>query len=162
MNVHVDAGRFLSVASDPEERIVFDRRTNRYHLLRDSAARLWDEIGEGGTFDVETADDARETDPVAQLREAGIVEIADADAKGDRISRRSWMRRTGTFAAAAIALPLVATVTSPRLVLGQDDSGTPGTDCSLFNLESSGFNDSSGDGESSGDESGESCESGDS
>ncbi len=48
MNVRVDENRFLSVACEPEERVVFDRQEKQYHLLRESAARLWDEIGEAG------------------------------------------------------------------------------------------------------------------
>lgn len=161
MNVKVDVGRFLSVACDPEERIVFDRRENKYHLLRESAARLWDEIGEGGSFDLEaTGDEEPEVDPIAQLREAGIIEVAQASAVGsqaDSISRRSWMSRTGKFAAGAIVLPLVATVSSPSLILGNSEES--GTGCSVIDIESSGGLDSSGDGASSGDDSGDCGES---
>jgi hypothetical protein len=166
MNVSVEVGRFLSVTCDPDERIVFDRREDKYHLLRQSAARLWDEIGEGGTFDVEAVGDEPEGDPIAQLRDAGIIEIAaspGADGRGDRISRRSWMSRTGKVTAAAIVLPLVATISSPSLILGQDEeSGGPVGACSLVNAESSGGFDSSGDGESEGDDSGDVCENGES
>lgn len=164
MNVRVDVGRFLSVACDPEERIVFDRQENKYHLLRESAARLWDEIGEGGTFALEaTESETPEADPIAQLREAGILEIAEppvAEDPANRISRRSWMGRTGKVAAAAVVLPLVATVTSPSLILGNSEDSVTDMQCSLINAESSDGMDSSGDGESSGDDSGVCGESG--
>lgn len=117
MNVRVEPNRFLSVACEPDERIVFDRQETRYHLLRDSAARLWDEICEGGTFEV--AANPEEEDPIALLAEAGLVGIADDAVPADGITRRVWLRRTGKVSAAAVVLPLVASITTPRLALGQ-------------------------------------------
>lgn len=131
MNVRVDEDRYLSVACDPEERVVFDRQEKKYHLLRESAARLWDEIGEGGAFDLATVT-SEEDNPIAQLAEAGLVSI-DADQSAARtISRRVWLARTGKASAAAMVLPLVATIATPRFVLGQDgsvdDLNDPGLD----------------------------------
>ena len=132
MNVRVDEDRYLSVACEPEERVVFDRQEKKYHLLRESAARLWDEIGEGGAFDLATVT-SEEDNPITQLVEAGLVSI-DADQSAARtISRRVWLARTGKASAAAIVLPLVATIASPRFVLGQDvspveDLNDPGLD----------------------------------
>lgn len=131
MNVRVDENRFLSVACEPEERVVFDRLEKKYHLLRESAARLWDEIGEGGAFDLATVT-SEEDNPIAPLVEAGLVSI-DADQSAARaISRRVWLARTGKASAAAIVLPLVATIATPRFVLGQDvsveDLNDPGLD----------------------------------
>jgi hypothetical protein len=121
MNVRVDEDRYLSVVCEPEERVVFDRQEKKYHLLRESAARLWDEIGEGGAFDLATVT-SEEDNPIAQLVEAGLVSI-DADQSAARtISRRVWLARTGKASAAAVVLPLVATIASPRFVLGQDVS----------------------------------------
>jgi len=120
MNVRVEPHRFLSVACEPGELIVFDRKETRYHLLRDSAARLWDEIGEGGTYELAPAE-AGTVDPVTLLMEAGLVETATAD--GDAgITRRVWLRRTGKASAAAIVLPLVATISAPQLAFGQEPS----------------------------------------
>lgn len=121
MNVRVDENRFLSVACEPEERVVFDRQEKQYHLLRESAARLWDEIGEGGAFDLATVT-SEEDNPIAQLVAAGLVSI-DADQSAARgITRRVWLTRTGKVSAAAIVLPLVATIATPQFALGQDGS----------------------------------------
>lgn len=116
MNVRVEPNRFLSVACEPDERIVFDRKETKYHLLRDSAARLWDDICEGGTFEVAAGPDGNE--PLTLLAEAGLIGIDD-DASSEGITRRVWLRRTGKVSAAAVVLPLVASITTPRLVLGQ-------------------------------------------
>jgi hypothetical protein len=120
MNVRVEPNRFLSVVCEPDERIVFDRKETKYHLLRDSAARLWDDICDGGTFEV-SANPSEEQDPVALLAEAGLIGIDEA-VSSEGITRRVWLRRTGKVSAAAVVLPLVASITTPRLALGQ----TPG------------------------------------
>lgn len=126
MNVHVEPNRFLSVACEPGERIVFDRKETRYHLLRDSAARLWDEIGEGGTFELSPPEQGAH-DPVTLLMDAGLV--APAPAVGEAgLTRRVWLRRTGKASAAAIVLPLVATISAPQLALGQGPSLDERTD----------------------------------
>lgn len=117
MNVRVEPNRFLSVACEPDERIVFDRQETRYHLLRDSAARLWDEICEGGTFEV--AANPEGEDPITLLAEAGLVGITDDAVPAEGITRRVWLRRTGKVSAAAVVLPLVASISTPRLALGQ-------------------------------------------
>jgi hypothetical protein len=116
VNVRVEPNRFLSVACEPDERIVFDRKETKYHLLRDSAARLWDDICEGGTFEVAAGPDGNE--PLTLLAEAGLIGI-DEEAASEGITRRVWLRRTGKVSAAAVVLPLVASITTPRLVLGQ-------------------------------------------
>jgi hypothetical protein len=116
MNVRVEPDRFLSVACEPDERIVFDRKETKYHLLRDSAARLWDDFCEGGTFEV--AAGPEENEPLTLLAEAGLIGI-DEDASSEGITRRVWLRRTGKVSAAAVVLPLVASITTPRLALGQ-------------------------------------------
>ena len=121
MNVRVDENRFLSVPCEPEERVVFDRQEKKYHLLRDSAARLWDDIGEGGAFDLATVTTAAEN-PIAQLVEAGLVSIEPDQSASRGVTRRVWLSRTGKASAAAIVLPLVATITAPRFALGQEPS----------------------------------------
>lgn len=76
MRVSVEEGRFISLPCDPIERIVFDRQAGTFHLLRSSAARLWEEIEAGGLFDLEDAagpDD--ETPPLSILAEAGLVQL---------------------------------------------------------------------------------------
>lgn len=118
MNVRVDENRFLSVACEPEERVVFDRQETKYHLLRDAAARLWDEIGEGGYFDLASVVSETE-DPIAQLVEAGLISVEPGQAAVRGISRRVWLTRTGKASAAAVVLPLVATIATPRFALGQ-------------------------------------------
>lgn len=118
MNVRVEENRFLSVPCEPDERIVFDRKETKYHLLRDSAARLWDEICEGGTFEV-AATPGEGQDPVALLAEAGLVGIEEDPLSSEGITRRVWLRRTGKVSAAAVVLPLVASISTPRMVLGQ-------------------------------------------
>lgn len=134
MNVRVDEDRYLSVVCEPEERVVFDRQEKKYHLLRESAARLWDEIGEGGAFDLATVT-SEEDNPIAQLVEAGLVSI-DADQSAARtISRRVWLARTGKASAAAVVLPLVATIVSPRFVLGQDVSVDDLNDTGIDSVE---------------------------
>ena len=128
MNVHVEKDRFLSVACEPGERIVFDRKEIRYHLLRDTAARLWDEIGEGGTFELTPAEAGVE-DPVSLLIDAGLLETTVA--AGEGVTRRVWLSRTGKASAAALVLPLVATISAPQLALGQGpslDERTPDPD----------------------------------
>ena len=120
MNVRVEPNRFLSVACDPDERIVFDRKETKYHLLRDSAARLWDEICEGGTFEVAPVATEGE-DPIAMLAEAGLLGVEHA-VSSEGITRRVWLRRTGKVSAAAMVLPIVATLTTPTLSLGQEAS----------------------------------------
>ncbi len=122
MNVRVDENRFLSVPCEPEERVVFDRQEKKYHLLRESAARLWDEIGEGGAFDLATVTSEAE-DPIAQLVDAGLVSIEPDQSAPRGITRRVWLTRTGKASAAAIVLPLVATIATPRFVLGQEENG---------------------------------------
>jgi hypothetical protein len=116
VNVRVEPDRFLSVACEPDERIVFDRKETKYHLLRDSAARLWDDICEGGSFEVAAGPEGNE--PLTLLAEAGLIGI-DEDAPSEGITRRVWLRRTGKVSAAAVVLPLVASITTPRLALGQ-------------------------------------------
>ena len=118
MNVRVDENRFLSVACEPEERVVFDRQETKYHLLRDAAARLWDEIGEGGSFDLASVVSETE-DPIAQLVEAGLLSVDPDQTAARGISRRVWLTRTGKASAAAVVLPLVATIATPRFALGQ-------------------------------------------
>lgn len=125
MNVHVERNRFLSVACEPGERIVFDRKEARYHLLRDTAARLWDEIGEGGTFELTPSETGAE-DPVSLLIDAGLLEPTAA--AGEGVTRRVWLRRTGKASAAALVLPLVATISAPQLALGQGPSLDERTD----------------------------------
>ena len=120
MNVRVEPNRFLSVACDPDERIVFDRKETRYHLLRDSAARLWDEICDGGTFEVAPVATEGE-DPIAMLAEAGLLGVEEA-VSSEGITRRVWLRRTGKVSAAAMVLPIVATITTPTLSLGQTEA----------------------------------------
>lgn len=120
MNVRVDPNRFLSVACEPDERIVFDRQETKYHLLRDSAARLWDEICEGGTFEIATTPGDGQ-DPVTLLAEAGLLGIDERETD-EGITRRVWLRKTGKVSAAAFVLPLVASISAPRLVLGQVDA----------------------------------------
>lgn len=122
MNVRVDENRFLSVPCEPEERVVFDRQEKKYHLLRESAARLWDEIGEGGAYDLATVTSEAE-DPLAQLVDAGLVSIEPDQTAPRGITRRVWLTRTGKASAAAIVLPLVATIATPRFVLGQEENG---------------------------------------
>jgi hypothetical protein len=123
MHVRVDEGRFLSVTCEPDERVVFDRRETKYHLLRGAAARLWDEIGPGGSFDVGTT--LREAeDPLAELVSAGLVSIEALPADSPPITRRVWLTRTGKASAAAIVLPLVATIVPPRLALGQGNGAS--------------------------------------
>jgi hypothetical protein len=114
MNVRVEPNRFLSIVCEPEERIVFDRAKIRYHLLRGSAARLWDEICAGGTFEVAEGEDA-----VSSLAEAGLLD-ADVPESEAKITRRVWLRRSSRTSAVALVLPLVATITTPTLSLGQD------------------------------------------
>lgn len=118
MNVRVEPNRFLSVACEPDERIVFDRKETKYHLLRESAARLWDDICDGGTFDV-SSNPSEGQDPVALLAEAGLIGIDEDAVPSEGITRRVWLRRTGKVSAAAVVLPLVASITTPRLALGQ-------------------------------------------
>jgi hypothetical protein len=121
MNVRVDENRFLSVPCEPEERVVFDRQEKKYHLLRESAARLWDEIGEGGEFDLAAVTSEAE-DPIAQLVDAGLISIEPDQSVPRGLTRRVWLTRTGKASAAAIVLPLVATIATPQLVLGQEAS----------------------------------------
>ncbi|HJU85968.1 MAG TPA: hypothetical protein VJ788_01195 [Gemmatimonadota bacterium] len=119
MNVRVDENRFLSVTCEPEERVVFDRQEKKYHLLRQSAARLWDEIGEGGAFDL-AAVTSDADDPIAQLVDAGLISIEPDQSVPRGLTRRVWLTRTGKASAAALVLPLVASIATPQLVLGQD------------------------------------------
>ncbi|HET6639497.1 MAG TPA: hypothetical protein VFH82_12045 [Gemmatimonadota bacterium] len=121
MNIRVDENRFLSVTCEPEERVVFDRQEKKYHLLRESAARLWDEIGEGGAFDLATVTTEAE-DPIAQLVDAGLVSVGLEPSAPREVTRRVWLKRTGKASAAAIVLPLVASIATPKLVLGQSAS----------------------------------------
>jgi hypothetical protein len=118
VNVRVEPNRFLSVACEPDERIVFDRKETKYHLLRDSAARLWDEICEGGTFEVAQVS-SEDADPIPQLIEAGLIGIETEPVGEGGMTRRVWLRRTSKASAAAVVLPLVATIVTPRLGLGQ-------------------------------------------
>jgi hypothetical protein len=120
MRVRVEEGRFLSVSCAADERIVFDRRETKYHLLRGAAARLWDEIGLGGSFDVGTTLWETE-DPLAELADAGLIAHEEDPAGSRPITRRVWLTRTGKASAAAVVLPLVATIVTPRLALGQAD-----------------------------------------
>lgn len=77
MKILVDAGRFLSVPCDSEEYLVFDREERKYHLLRESAARLWDQIQAGGHFDLEGVEEA--ADPVALLSEFGLITLMEGE-----------------------------------------------------------------------------------
>jgi hypothetical protein len=119
MNVRVEENRFLSVSCEPEERVVFDRQEKKYHLLRQSAARLWDEIGEGGAFDL-AAVTSEADDPIGQLVDAGLISIEPDQSAPRGLTRRVWLTRTGKASAAALVLPLVATIATPQLVLGQE------------------------------------------
>ena len=94
MRVLVDSGRFLSLPCDSEEYLVFDRKAGKHHLLRESAARLWHQIQEGGRFELEGADEG--ADPVALLSEAGLIEVVDefTEAPVSHISRTEWIGRT--------------------------------------------------------------------
>jgi len=123
MKLSVGANRFLSVSCEPGERVVYDRERKKYHLLRGQAATLWDEVGGGGAFEVEPPAEGEE-DPIGALVEAGLVEVGE-DRAAESLSRRVWLRRTGRIAAGAVALPLVATIATPRLVLGGETYGDP-------------------------------------
>lgn len=107
MKVLVDSGRFLTVPCDSEEYLVFDRREGKYHLLRESAARLWHRIQDGGRFELEGAEE--EADPIGLLSEAGLVEVVAelAGAPASLISRREWIGPI-KLAAASAMLPLAA------------------------------------------------------
>jgi hypothetical protein len=98
MRVLVDSGRFLSLPCDSEEYLVFDRKEGKHHLLRESAARLWHQIQEGGRFELEGAEEG--ADPVALLSEAGLVEVVKefTEAPVSHISRREWIGRTPRIA----------------------------------------------------------------
>ena len=133
MNVRVDENRFLSVSCEPEERVVFDRQEKKYHLLRQSAARLWDEIGEGGAFDL-AAVTSEADDPIGQLVAAGLISIEPDQSAPRGVTRRVWLTRTGKASAAALVLPLVATIATPQFVLGQDLSPVDGNE-ELTDLE---------------------------
>lgn len=137
MNVRVEANRYLSVACEPDERIVFDRKETKYHLLRDSAARLWDEICDGGTFEV-AANPGESQDPVALLAEAGLVGIESEPVPSEGITRRVWLRRTGKVSAAAVVLPLVASISAPRMALGQTNGPSLEEEIEVDQFQSSG------------------------
>lgn len=112
MNVYVDGSRFLSVPCEAQERIVFDRKDGKYHLLRESAARLWEQIEEGGVFELEVLPSTEGADdPVDLLKQAGLLEIVDGRAAvtptTPQISRRMWIGHTGKLAAVTAVLPLV-------------------------------------------------------
>ncbi len=79
MNIFVDSARFLSVPCDAEERIVFDRPIGKYHLLRESAAKLWEQIEGGGTFELDAAHTSGEDNPVRILEEAGLLSILETN-----------------------------------------------------------------------------------
>jgi hypothetical protein len=72
MKVRVEIGRFLSVPCDDREYLVFDRKEGKYHLLPESAARLWERIQEGGRFELGPGD---EPEPLGMLVEVGLVEV---------------------------------------------------------------------------------------
>jgi hypothetical protein len=130
MIVRVEIGRFLTVVSDPEERIVFDSEQKKYHLLRESAARLWDQVSNGGDYELEAADEAGPgEDAIALLIEAGLIRAVGEEpvVESARVSRRTWMRKTGQATAAALVLPLVATISTPGMVLGQRVRSTQST-----------------------------------
>jgi hypothetical protein len=95
MNVYVDPSRFLSVPCDADERIVFDRREGRYHLLPESAARLWERVEGGGTFEVETTGAAGADDPVRFLESAGLLIVLPEGQSGSSLPL-SW-KNTSTF-----------------------------------------------------------------
>ena len=121
MRVLVDSGRFLSLPCDSEEYLVFDRKEGKYHLLRESAARLWNQIQDGGRFELEGEEEG--ADPVGLLSEAGLVEVVEefVEAPVSHISRREWIGRTSKLAATAAMLPLVAS-------LGTRSIEAPGAD----------------------------------
>lgn len=78
VEILVDSERFLSLPCDSEEYLVFDRKEGRHHLLRDSAARLWHRIQDGGRFDL----DGSEAAAADLLFEAGLAEVRNSSASG--------------------------------------------------------------------------------
>lgn len=133
MTVWVDKNRFLGVACGAGETIVFDKDEEKYHLLRGSAAGIWEKIGEGGSFPIiellpePDGDCSAALEALAQAQlirfENGSEETAMDPTVGraDRgaFNRREWLGLTGRAAATATLIPLVISLVAPTKVLAQ-------------------------------------------
>ena len=108
------------------ETLVYDRERDRAHCLNPAASRVWDHC-DGRRSVAEIARlIARETDApfdrdavwtaLAQLRSRRLLEPA-VEVEMPRISRRELVRKLAT--AAALAVPIVTSVTAPSAVEAQ-------------------------------------------
>ena len=98
--------------------LAFADHYGRLHGKRFDVGFFVDEICEGGTFEVAQVS-SEGPDPISQLVEAGLIGLETGPVGESGMTRRVWLGRTGKASAAAVVLPLVATIVTPRLALGQ-------------------------------------------
>lgn len=115
----------LSTRLSSGEIVVFDRKRNRAHALNPAAATIWNGCdGEHTVADLAellSRETGTEADAevvrlsLAELERLGLLErSAGGPRYGDLVTRREAFVRAGTrAAAAAAALPIIATVLAP-------------------------------------------------
>lgn len=126
--------RGLIVRELDEETIVYDLETDRAHCLNPTSAAVWKQC-DGQTTIAEMVDLLRETQqgPVAEdtvwqaLLQLGQYELLEEQvsrpAQGS-MSRREWMKRTGLTA--AVALPLITSLSVPSAAMAASTCTSPG------------------------------------
>jgi hypothetical protein len=129
--------RGLIVRELDEETIVYELETDRAHCLNPISAAVWKHC-DGRTTVAEMVDILRETqqDPVAedtvwqavlQLAQYELLEEQVSRPTHGSMSRREWMKRTGLTA--AVALPLITSLTVPSAYAAGASCITAGNPC---------------------------------
>lgn len=115
-------GSHLIVESLRDEMVIYDRRTNKAHMLDARAAAIWNATENGCTFDdllplVEgTTEEKRKAMvqlAISDLESAGLL-MSGAPA---RMPRRGLIKTLGT----AVALPLVISILAPAPAAAQSN-----------------------------------------
>jgi len=99
----------LSIQELGNEILIYDRDTDQAHCLGPVAARVW-RACDGKRPLADLGDDAEVTSALVELADKGLVVERDV-AGGSGISRRQLV---GRMAAAAVATPVILSVTAPR------------------------------------------------
>lgn len=123
--------------------LVYDETRDTAHSLNKTAALIWRSCD--GTHDVEglvktvelefgeVADEDLVHVALDDLTANGLVEgVTERDREASRLSRRRFIRRVGSVAAAAAALPVIHSVVAPDPAAAQTGTTTSTTSSPTF------------------------------
>lgn len=124
-------GSHLIVENLGEELVVFDRHTNKAHLLDPRAAAIWNAAEKGCSMDdlagVVDGDTLEERTRVAQLAVAELERAGLLQSEVPGLQRRELLKSLGTMA----ALPMVVSILAPTSAAAASNV-LPGDPCIQF------------------------------